>query len=138
MKQLSNDALEALEIIRPRIQDKNVMLSKAEFLALKVLYENINHVFNNMNITLSESCPACIPSAMKIVSNYIEYHYQPSISKPTQKAEVVIVFHTGRESELRLLSNNELKNILKKSGSFIPKKVSKDTLINAVLTSEKL
>lgn len=138
MKQLSNDALEALEIIKPRIKDKNVMLSKGEFLALKVVYENINHVFNNIKITLSESCSACIPSAMKIVSNYIEYHYQPIISKPTQKAEVVIVFHTGRESELRLLSNNELKNILKKSGSFIPKKVNKDTLINAVLTSEKL
>jgi len=124
MKQLSNDDLEALEIIRPRIQDKNVMLSKAEFLALKVLYENINHVFNNIKITISESCSACIPSAMKIVSNYIEYHYQPIVKKPQIEAEVVVV-----DTKLTV---QQLKDICKSKGIKYHHKAKEAKLIQLI------
>lgn len=102
---LSADALEALEIIRPRIEDKNVILSKGEFLALKVVYENINHVFNNMKITLSDSCSACVPDAMKIVRNYIARYDTPIVKKPSVKAEVVMVdFADGKDEGVTVIS----------------------------------
>lgn len=124
MKQLSSDALEALEIIRPRIQDKNVILSKGEFLALKVVYENINHVFNNMKITLSESCSACIPNAMKIVGNYIAFHEAPIVKKPEVKAEVVIV-----DTKLTV---QQLKDICKEKGIKYHHKAKEAKLIELI------
>lgn len=124
MKQLSNDALEALEIIKPRIQDKNVILSKGEFLALKVVYENINHVFNNMKITLSESCSACIPGAMRIVSNYIDKYDAPIVTKPEAKAEVVVV-----DTKLTV---QQLKDICKEKGIKYHHKAKEGKLIELI------
>ena len=74
MKVLSEDSLEAIEIIKRKVISKDFRLNKVEFLALKAVYEEISTVFVGKTKTIKEGCSSCIPTAMNIVSNYLKLY----------------------------------------------------------------
>lgn len=89
MKQLSQDAIEALPIIKPFAISGDTRLSQEQFLAMKCVYENIDLVFNNRKTTVNPGCSGCIPTCLKIIANYLkmmgEFH-----DKPTRKVEAKV------------------------------------------------
>lgn len=62
----------SLELIRKKINRRAFDYTKSEFAALTDVYRQIVHHATGKTKILSESCSACIPSAVNIVKNYID------------------------------------------------------------------
>lgn len=151
MKQLSDDAIEALPIIKPFAISGDTRLSQGQFLAMKCVYENIDLVFNNRKTTVNPGCSGCIPTCLKIIANYLkmmgEFHEKPA-RKVEAKVERVEVVSSDKKYEvdgklltreevndgLRAKTNKQLSLMLTTRQLPLPDKINKDNLVEAILS----
>ena len=71
---LSKEANESLELIRAKVNRKDIDFSNQELLYLDEVYGEITKLSTGKAHIISRGCSSCINNAVNIVYNFVTYH----------------------------------------------------------------
>lgn len=83
---LSKESMEALEVIRFKVEKQQYDLKGIEANCLKLVFEELQFTFVGKKVNLDIGCPGCIKTAMNVVKNYVDYH-EPKTVRSTKQPE---------------------------------------------------
>jgi hypothetical protein len=146
---LSKESMEALEVIRFKVEKQQYDLKGIEANCLKVVFEELQFTFVGKKVNLDIGCPGCIKTAMNVVKNYVDYHEPKTVrltKQPEQPANVTRVKvgdekPTVQESideqiDLKQLTVPQLQAICKEQGIKFHHKAKEATLIQLILDKQ--
>ena len=146
---LSKESMEALEVIRFKVEKQQYDLKGIEANCLKVVFEELQFTFVGKKVNLDIGCPGCIKTAMNVVKNYVDYHEPKTVrltKQPEQPANVTRVKvgdekPTVQESideqiDLKQLTVPQLQAICKEQGIKFHHKAKEATLIQLILDAQ--
>ena len=146
---LSKESMEALEVIRFKVEKQQYDLKGIEANCLKLVFEELQFTFVGKKVNLDIGCPGCIKTAMNVVKNYVDYHEPKTVrltKQPEQPANVTRVKvgdekPTVQESideqiDLKQLTVPQLQAICKEQGIKFHHKAKEATLIQLILDKQ--
>lgn len=111
---LSKEANESLELIRAKVNRKDIDFSNQELLYLDEVYGEITKISTGKAHIISRGCSSCVNNAVNIVYNFVMYHeekHEP-LEKNTPKITTI---------EVGVKTRNELLKECKDKGIKIPR-----------------
>ena len=111
---LSKEANESLELIRAKVNRKDIDFSNQELLYLDEVYGEITKLSTGKAHIISRGCSSCINNAVNIVYNFVTYHEErhEQAVKSTPKITTI---------EVGTKTRNELLQECKDKGIKIPR-----------------
>jgi len=143
---LSKESMEALEVIRFKVEKQQYDLKGIEANCLKLVFEELQFTFVGKKVKLNIDCPGCIKTAMNIVKNYVDFH-EPRVirtkqpEKPANVTRVTVKEKTVQESideqiDLKQLTIPQLQAICKEQGIKFHHKAKEASLIQLILDKQ--
>lgn len=133
---MTNEFNEAIEALRTKVLAKEVMYSKDEFIKLQYVYSEINRVLFNRKRELKRGCGGCIPSAVKIVGNYInQYPKEPKEGNAKVNRVNIIKEFTTKDKKTGGIKKVDIEELsLKELREIFPniKSISKEGFLKQV------
>lgn len=110
---------EELEQIRWKVVNNQTDFSKAEILCLAAVYTELQTAIGKKPKTFDVTCTSCIKTAAGVVKNFIQFHEEIQVSKPTKAVitKTVVTEPTQKEStDISEMNYQELRRLAVQEG----------------------